>query len=126
MTFDTLVAQFVNDLSINAHDNAVDHGFYDDIENLIDYLSVNDQPKLAAIAKRDFVLAQLAKIASEVGEAVHAVQHSENYEHLSEELADITIRTVDLAAYLDYHHGFDIEHKMQTNRKRPRLHDKTC
>ncbi len=126
MNYDRLLAQFINDFAAFAHENAVNHGFYDDIHNLMDYLNVNDQPKLANVAMRDFILAQLAKIASEVGEAVAAIQHSETYEHLSEELADIAIRTADLANFLDYQHGFDIMHKMETNRNRPRLHGKTC
>lgn len=121
-----LIANIINEASEQAHLNAQDHGFYDAIDNLLDYLIVNDQPKLAAIAKRDFVLAQLAKIASEVGEAVAAIQHSEDYEHLSEELADITIRTLDLAAFLGYHHGYDVMTKMEHNKNRPRLHGKTC
>lgn len=122
----TQIANYLNDAAIMAHRNAVDHGFYDEIDNVMDYLNVNDQPKLAEAARRDFVLAQLAKIASEVGEAVAAIQHDRFMEGLNEELADITIRTIDLAAFLNYQHGNDVAAKMERNQKRPRLHGKTC
>ena len=117
----------MNYASTLAHENASEHGFYDDIDNLIDYLMVNDQPKLAKIAQRDFILAQLAKIASEIGECVAVIQKNEHYsEGLPEELADITIRTMDLADYLGYNHGTDVSAKMERNSRRPRLHGKIC
>lgn len=125
MIYDKM-AESVNFASKLAHENACEHGFYDDIDNLTDYLVVNDQPELAEIAKRDFVLAQLAKIASEIGEAVAVIQHDRFMEGLREELADITIRTIDLAAYLNYQHGNDVAAKMERNRKRPHLHGKVC
>lgn len=121
-----MAAKFINEISHDAHTNAINHGFYEDIAELIEYLSVNDQPRLVKIAQRNFVLAQLAKIASEIGEAVAAIQHDEFMEHLPEELADISIRTYDLADFLGYHHGFDVVAKMEHNRNRPRMHGKTC
>lgn len=120
------IAESLNYTAKLAHENACSHGFYDDIDNRMDYLTVNDQPKLAERCKRDFVLAQLAKIASEVGEAVAVIQHDQFMEGLNEELADITIRTMDLAYYLNYHHGHDVAAKMERNAKRPYLHGKTC
>ena len=120
------IAETLNYASMLAHENAAGHGFYEDIDNIMDYLTVNDQPKLAEKAKRDFVLAQLAKIASEVGECVAVVQKQQHYDGLSEELADITIRTMDLAAYMSYSHGNDVAAKMERNSHRPRLHGKLC
>ena len=122
----TQIADSINAASKFAHENACEHGFYDDIDNVMDYLNVNDQPRMAENARRDFVLAQLAKIASEVGEAVAVIQHDRFMEGLSEELADITIRTIDLAQYLGYQHGNDVAAKMERNAKRPRLHGKVC
>lgn len=120
------IADTLNYAAQHAHENASGHGFYDSIDNRLDYLTVNDQPKHARAAQRDFILAQLAKIASEVGEAVAVVQKKEDYEGLSEELADITIRTMDLATYMGYHHGNDVAAKMERNSTRPRLHGKIC
>lgn len=122
----TQMADSINFAAKLAHENACEHGFYDDIDNRMDYLTVQDQPKLAENCKRDFVLAQLSKIASEIGEAVAAIQHDRFMEGLNEELADITIRTMDLAAYLNYQHGNDVAAKMERNTKRPHLHGKIC
>ena len=120
------IADVLNTASLMAHENAVGHGFYDAIDNMMDYLSVNDQPKIGEDTRRNFVLAQLAKIASEVGECVAVVQKQRFYEGLSEELADITIRTMDLAAYMNFQHGHDVAAKMERNSSRPRLHGKIC
>lgn len=120
------IAKVFNYAAKLAHENAVEHGFYDAIDNVMDYMNVNDQPRLSETVFRDFVLAQLAKIGSEIGECIAAIQHSQYMEGLNEELADITIRTMDLAAYVGYEHGNDVAAKMQSNEKRPRLHGKTC
>lgn len=113
-------------VSQDAHENAVRHGFYDMQEALLDDLNARDEPDLADEAHRNFVLAQLAKIASEVGEAVSAIQKNRDFAGLGEELADITIRTMDLAAYLGYDHGTDVMLKMAKNASRPYKHGKVC
>lgn len=120
------IAETINFAAKLAHENAAGHGFYDEIDQSMDYLLVNDQPRRAETARRNFILAQLAKIASEVGECVAVVQKQQYYEGLSEELADITIRTMDLAAYMNYQHGNDVAAKMERNSSRPRLHGKLC
>lgn len=120
------ISDAINEAAYNAHYNASGHGFYEDIDNIVDYLDVNDQPKLAKKVQRMFILSQLAKIASEIGECVAVIQKQEYYEGLSEELADITIRTMDLAKYLGYNHGNDVAAKMERNTQRPRLHGKIC
>lgn len=120
------IAETLNFAAKLAHENAVGHGFYDDIDESMDYLNVNDQNEKAEIARRNFVLAQLSKIASEVGECVAVVQKQRSYDGLSEELADITIRTMDLATYMNYQHGNDVAAKMERNGSRPRLHGKLC
>ena len=119
-------ATALNLLASDAHHNAVKHGFYNDIDTLMDICYKTDNPQGFKIAQRDFVLAQLSKIASEVGEAVSVIQHNEDYAGLSEELADITIRTMDLAAYLMYNHGDDVVKKMIKNESRPMKHGKLC
>lgn len=116
----------INDCCRKAHEIAVNHGFYEDYENLDDYLSVNDQPVLAEIAYRNFVLAQLSKIGSEVGECVSAVQKQKNYDDLPEELADIVIRVMDLAGFMGIGLGTQIAMKSAKNEARPYRHGKIC
>lgn len=121
-----IYANMLNELATDAHKNAVKHGFYTDIDNVMFQLSDDDEPDYASVAYRDFVLAQLAKIASEVGEAVAVIQHNKDLEGLNEELADITIRTMDLAAFLMFNHGDDVINKMKKNKERPLKHGKLC
>ena len=117
----------LNEIVAEAHITAGTHGFYDDIRAMTVFLNQQDQSALAAIAKRDFVLAQLAKVASEVGEAVQAIQrHDINSAELETELADIVIRVADLAGFLDVNLGLAVHRKMAVNRSRPRKHGKIC
>lgn len=121
----TPIGSVINSLAYEAHEAARSKGFYEEIEDLQDYLQVNDQPEKHAVAGTSHTLAQLAKIASEVGEAVSAIQHGE-YLELREELADIIIRTLDLAGYLDFRIGDCVILKMEKNRNRPYKHGKVC
>ena len=109
-----------------AHANAVEHGFYDAVNETTAFLREHKAEHLAAVVRRDFTLAQLAKIDSEAGEAVHVIQHDGAREELAEELADIMIRVADLADYLRIDLGRAVSDKMAKNASRPRLHDKTC
>lgn len=118
-------AYMLTQLSEEAHDNARAHGFYREDDELIDMLLALDQPKEFAYARRNFVLAQLAMIASEVGEAVHAIQHGAD-DALGEELADVGIRLLDLAGFLRLDLGREIIEKMEANKSRPYKHGKVC
>ena len=121
----TAVGSVISGMASEIHDNAVKHGFYEEADDMIAYLAVNDLPGLVKVTKTNFVLAQLAKIMSEGGEAVAAIQHDE-WEELPEELADIVIRTLDLADYLGYPIGDVILAKMEKNKNRPYKHGKVC
>ena len=121
----TAIGSIINGLCFDAHDTAVQHGFYEELYETQDYLQANDQPEKHASVGVDFTLAQLAKIASEVGEAVGAIQYGE-YFQLREELADIVIRTFDLAEHLECRLGDCIMLKMKKNRERPYKHGKVC
>lgn len=116
----------LNDIACEVHGNAIIHGFYEDIDDAMDYLTVNDQIKYSTNARRDFVLAQLAKICSEVGESVAVIQKTVDWEELPEELADIVIRTLDLAAYLNIDIGNAVNAKMMKNERRPYRHGTVC
>ena len=116
------VGYMVTQLSTEAHENALAHGFYDDHRELMYFGGMeNVMP-----ARRDFILAQLAKIGSEVGEAVSVIQHGENNHKLGEELADVIIRVLDLAGFLKIDIGEEIIAKMLKNKDRPYLHGKKC
>ena len=117
----------INDIVAEAHDTAVGKGFYEDIEALCGNLEHENLPAMREVAKRDFVLGQLAKVASEVGETVQAIQRKGIYHaDVGEELADVIIRVCDLAGYLDINLGKAVHQKMKINRERPRKHGKLC
>ncbi len=130
MTFEELQAA--------AHANSRAKGFYDDddiLEGMALRLSTEDYMAL----RRRLILARLAMIGSEVGEAVDAVRASDvnvpkfsimldsrelvGTEHGSE-LADIVIRTMDLATYMGIDLATEIEAKHAFNLTRPQRHGK--
>lgn len=110
-----------------AHDNAMAHGFYHQIGKAIQFMNDSGLPDAEASIRRDFILAQLAKIGSEAGEAVDALQHNEPEKMLTE-LADIVIRVLDLAGYASSPQEFagTLLSKMIKNVSRPYLHGKCC
>lgn len=115
----------IEDLVVEAHDNAVAHGFYKEHRDAI--LEVPDGFRLEL--ERNFVLAQIAKIGSELGEAVEVIQkQGHNNDALIEELSDVVIRTLDLVGFLSTPDNFSsaLMWKMEKNRKRPYLHGKLC
>lgn len=116
----------LNYIANEAHTNAVNHGFYDEYLEREEYYAAHNMNTMLLANRRDFVLAQLAKIASEIGEAVSVIQHNPKMDGLEEELADIVIRTMDLAAFLNQAFGNAMVDKMNKNLERPRLHGKVC
>jgi NTP pyrophosphatase (non-canonical NTP hydrolase) len=86
------------------HENAREHGFWDE--------------------ERNFGEA-LALIHSEVSEALEAYREGDDIA-MGEELADIVIRTLDLAEGLGYNIEAEIRQKMEYNKTRPRMHGKRC
>lgn len=111
----------VCDLVDEAHGNAIEHGFYNEIGALCE--SRGDNPAFQAADRRNFILAQLAKITEEVGEAVKAICKGNNAEYL-DELSDIVIRTLDLAGYSTYSDKFakTMLDKMERNIGREYMH----
>lgn len=127
-----------------AHANSRAKGFYDD-DDILQDTGFTEEQFLAV--RRRLILARLAMIGSEVGEAVDAVRASDvnvpafsvwvggehagpgpareltGTEHGSE-LADIVIRTMDLAEYMSIDLAGEIEAKMAKNALRERRHGK--
>jgi NTP pyrophosphatase (non-canonical NTP hydrolase) len=77
--------------------------------------------ELATVTNADVLLGKLALIGSEVGEAIEAVR-DHNLEELTEELADIVIRIMDIGDALDLNIWNSINIKMDYNEKRPKRH----
>lgn len=102
----------INDLARGANYTAKIHGFWSDYD-------ATDRIQFDKLV----ILSKLALIVSEVGEAVEAVRTG-NAEELGEELADIIIRTLDMAHQLGYDVQSEVYSKMQYNITRPFKHGK--
>lgn len=117
----------INSMCADAHNIAVAHGFYDEHNACMAALeTAGAGMQICEAAERDFVLAQIAKIDSECGEAVHAIQHGEQPERITEELADVIIRVLDLCGHMSADLGGILMRKMEKNHKRPYKHGKRC
>lgn len=92
----------ITELVRNAHENAVNKGFW-------------DKP-------REFGT-MIALIHSELSEALEAHRQG-NMDEVAEELADVFIRMGDLCGGLNIDIETAILKKMEKNRSRPRLHGK--
>ena len=115
------IRQSLRHLVEEAHDNATEHGFtkiYDEFMNAVPI-------EQRRATRCTILLAKLALINSEVGEAVRALQHGDD-PGFAEEIADIVIRILDLCGYAHIDLGSEVINKMITNRKRPYLHGKEC
>jgi NTP pyrophosphatase (non-canonical NTP hydrolase) len=99
-----------DDLAEEIHKNAVDKGFWDRTVDPI------------------FVAKQMMMIVSEVSEAMEAVRKEMDPEQISDEFADIIIRTLDLyagmveAGYVTKSLDYAIKEKMERNTHRPKKH----
>lgn len=100
--------------------NAKNKGFWEDYEYAscaeVDFEYEFDLNKY-------FLATKLALIHSEVTEALEDLR-TNNFTRFGEELADIMIRTADLAGALGIDLEARIEQKMLANKKRPAKHGK--
>ncbi len=146
-------AVHINEVVDRCHKTAVEHGFWDDADNpsLPTVILASLAPRIVTLGvlieeiregfasiRPDWVennlsstqrvlLSKLVLIVSEVAEAVEAVV-AQNFDHLGEEIADITIRADDLSGYLQRELGIDPGEakcrKMVVNEGRPYRHGK--
>ena len=99
-----------DDLAEKIHKNAVDKGFWDKTVDPI------------------FVAKQMMMIVSEVSEAMEALRKEMDPDQISDEFADIIIRTLDLyagiakAGYVTKSLDFAIKEKIERNSHRPKKH----
>lgn len=107
----------------DAHENAVNHGFWKDWKRYgIDEISIDNVQQI----KDEFnncIGNRLMLIVSEVAEAQEGLRHN-NMDNFSEELADVAIRLADLCGGLEIDLESEIEKKMQKNKDRPYKHGK--
>ena len=102
-------ARAIDILVADAHGNAREKGFWDDID----------------LTEPRVTLGLLMLITTEVAEAAEAVRRDDDA-NFAEELADICIRVFDVAGGLGVSLGEEIERKMEANAERPRKHGKVC
>ena len=99
-----------DELAEEIHKNAVDKGFWDRTVDPI------------------FVAKQMMMIVSEVSEALEALRKDMDPDQISDEFADIIIRTLDLyagiaeAGYVKKSLDYAIKEKMERNTHRPKKH----
>lgn len=99
-----------DELAEEIHKNAVDKGFWDRTVDPI------------------FIAKQMMMIVSEVSEAMEALRKEMDPEQISDEFADILIRTLDLyagiaeAGYVTKSLDYAVKEKMEKNSKRPMKH----
>jgi NTP pyrophosphatase (non-canonical NTP hydrolase) len=113
-----------------AHTNSVNHGFWEDHENMIRLLEASDVETEKYTV--DIKLSKIALIMSELGEAVEGVrkpcQDPSCTLYTSEEIemADVIIRICDYAERFGLRLAEAVEAKMEYNRSRPYKHGKTA
>ena len=109
----------LSELAEEAHSNSVRHGFW----SMDQHIST---PIILAT--------KLALIHSEASEALEITRKAHNWKDLDadkfqEELADILIRTLDLAEWVKIHSKVNFEtvvlDKMSKNKTRPQMHGKS-
>lgn len=111
----------IMEMASRAHDNAVKHGFWDDVEEML-LLNPGDSGTREQYINR-VVGCCLMLITSELGEAIEAWRHGEK-EEFAEELADAVIRIGDLAGFMQIDLEQAMVGKMNRNEKRPYKHGK--
>lgn len=99
-----------DELAEEIHKNAVDKGFWDRTVDPI------------------FIAKQMMMIVSEVSEAMEALRKDMDPDQISDEFADILIRTLDLyagiaeAGYVTKSLDYAVKEKMEKNTNRPNKH----
>ena len=112
----------INEMVRMAYGNAVDKGFYEDVE-VLSVLTEGVVEHEWEVLDKATVATRLMLIVSEVGEAVEALRHNDTAA-FHEELADIAIRLGDLCGHLEVDLEEEIRKKMERNKRRDYKHGK--
>lgn len=110
----------ITQLCKKAHENAINHGFWEDFDIISKNVSECD---VRTILYNDAIGNRLMLIASEASEALEGLRHG-NMVNFREELADIAIRLGDLCGGLKIDLEREIKKKMEKNKNRPYKHGK--
>ncbi len=102
----------LNDYAERAHRCSRAHGFWDDASML-------GTPN--AMTDTKLMLAKLMLVVTEAAEAAEEVRMGD-HENFAEELADICIRTFDLAEACNVNLEQEIINKLHENEQRPHMH----
>ncbi len=100
--------KILNEIADSIHETVRSKGFW-------------DHEYVGDIANPSIIPEKLALITSEVSEALEAFR-DKNYDEFNEELIDILIRTLDLAAAYNIDVDTILATKMAKNQKRPFMH----
>lgn len=111
----------INTLCKEAHKNAKNKGFYEDIKIIKKTFTV--ESKEYKMLLNNALATRLMLISCEVAEAVEGLRKND-IENFKEELADIFIRLGDLCGSLDINIEEEIIKKMEKNKARPYRHGK--
>jgi NTP pyrophosphatase (non-canonical NTP hydrolase) len=122
----------IKELIEKAHENAMKHGFWEDITRLensyciVDTLTCATNTDGIKDCKQDLNNAignRLMLIVSELAEAQEGLRHNDTA-NFKEELADVAIRLADLCGGLEIDLEAEILKKMEKNANRPYKHGK--
>lgn len=110
----------MDQLATRIHQTAREHGFWDHEDVYAD-----GHPDSTAMPNPSLVPEKLALIHSEVSEVLEAYRlFGKVNAHVEEELADVIIRVLDLAAALGLSMDIAVRNKMRANADRPHKHGK--
>jgi NTP pyrophosphatase (non-canonical NTP hydrolase) len=111
----------IKELIKEAHENAVKHGFWEDIEDMR-LLKLSFKNPVCYI-NTNAISTRLMLIVGEVAEAQEGLRHNDR-DNFREELADVAIRLADLCGGLGIDLEAEIHKKMEKNKDRPYKHGK--
>lgn len=116
----------ISEMCREAHRNSVEKGFWDGDGHTLPQLPKDISTFLTKLMLIVTEVAEAAEVLREWGHMreVSWVPELHDRVHLAEELADILIRTADLAGALDLDLAGAVESKMHWNKSRPFLHGK--
>jgi hypothetical protein len=122
----------LDELGNEAHENAVNKGFYEDIRRLRGLVAKYGKASDVAFLNQIWYSHRLMLVVSELGEALEAIRDN-NWSHqpksggVGEEVADAQIRLADLFTDLFPPDSNDavVRAKMEYNASRPRKHGRS-
>lgn len=112
----------LNEIVIKAHDNAKEKGFWKEY-NLLSYMETKEVYEIEDSIRNAYISQNLMLIVSELSEALESLRENDT-DNFKEELADVIIRTCDLAGGLNIDLEAEVIKKMDKNSKRLYKHGK--